>query len=229
MKKKIRRCQLRKITGMNTSEKLCLNWNDFKENVSQAFGDLRKDNDFIDVTLACEDGQLEAHKVVLASLSPLFRGIFKKNKHAHPLVYMRGLKSNDLSAILDFIYFGEANIYQDNLDSFLVLAEELKLKGLTGTEKNKSNDDQDTVHIPKTYYETKKEKSIYETKVHMDEFSSYSDSSLGTEVALNSHKGVSLELEHLDERITSMMELSHNKITMSGQRYTAMVSKVCRK
>ena len=58
---------------MNTSEKLCLNWNDFKENVSYAFGDLRKDNDLLDVTLACEDGQMEAHKVVLASLSPSSR------------------------------------------------------------------------------------------------------------------------------------------------------------
>ena len=111
---------------MNTSEKLCLNWNDFKENVSHAFGDLRKDNDLLDVTLACEDGQMEAHKVVLASLSPLFKDIFKKNKHAHPLVYMRGLKSDDLSAVLDFLYFGEVSIYQDNLDSFLTLATAVK-------------------------------------------------------------------------------------------------------
>ena len=67
--------QLRKIFEMNTSEKLCLNWNDFKDNISHAFGDLRKDNDFLDVTLACEDGQVEAHKVVLASLSLLFKDI----------------------------------------------------------------------------------------------------------------------------------------------------------
>ena len=35
-------------------------------------------------------------------------------------------------AILDFLYFGEANVCRDNLDSFLAIAEELKLKGLTG-------------------------------------------------------------------------------------------------
>ena len=38
------------------SQKLCLQWNDFKENAIQAFGSLRGDNDFADVTLACEDG-----------------------------------------------------------------------------------------------------------------------------------------------------------------------------
>ena len=46
---------------------------------------------------------------------------------------MRGLKSKDLVAIMDFIYLGEANIYQEDLDGFLVLAEELQLKGLTGS------------------------------------------------------------------------------------------------
>ena len=45
------------------SEKLCLQWNDFKDVVNTAFGNLRGDTDFIDVTLACEDGrQLKAHK-----------------------------------------------------------------------------------------------------------------------------------------------------------------------
>ena len=46
------------------SEKLCLQWNDFKDNAINAFGSLRDDNDFTDVTLACEDGkQVEVHKV----------------------------------------------------------------------------------------------------------------------------------------------------------------------
>ena len=44
------------------SEKLCFQWNDFKENVNSAFGRLRSDKEFTDVTLACEDGQqVEAH------------------------------------------------------------------------------------------------------------------------------------------------------------------------
>ena len=50
----------------------------------------------------------------------------------HPLIYMRGLKSDNVLAIMDFLYFGEANVFQENLDTFLSLAEELKLKGLSG-------------------------------------------------------------------------------------------------
>ena len=82
---------------MNTDEKLCLQWNDFRENVSSAFGDLRQDKEFTDVTLVCEDGQqVEAHKVVLVASSPFFLNILKRNKHPHPLIYMRGVRPENL-------------------------------------------------------------------------------------------------------------------------------------
>ena len=114
-------------------EKLCLKWNDFQDNVNAAFGSLRKDTEFADVTLACEDGhQIEAHKMILAASSPFFQNLLRRMKHPHPLIYMKGIKSDDLLSIVDFLYCGEANVYQENLDSFLAIAEELKLKGLTG-------------------------------------------------------------------------------------------------
>ena len=88
-----------------------------------------------DVTLACEDGkQMEAHKVVLAATSPFFLDLLKKNKHPHPLIYMKGTKSDSLAAMLDFFCRGKANVSQENLEDFLLLADELKLKGLSGLE-----------------------------------------------------------------------------------------------
>ena len=58
---------------MNFKEKLCLQWNDFKENLGSSFLELRGDKDITDVTLVCEDGkQVEAHKVILAASSPFF-------------------------------------------------------------------------------------------------------------------------------------------------------------
>jgi len=102
--------------------------------LKSSFGVLRNDQDFADVTLACEDGvQIETHKVILASSSPFFMELLKKNKHPHPMIYMRGLKSEALVAMVDFLYYGEANVNQECLDVFLGLAEELKLKGLTGS------------------------------------------------------------------------------------------------
>ena len=53
---------------MNPSEKFGLKWNDFQENVCTAISLIGRDNEFTDVTLACEDGnQVEAHKVTRSS------------------------------------------------------------------------------------------------------------------------------------------------------------------
>ena len=114
------------------SENFCLNWNDFTKNVTSSFRELRKYQEFADVTLACSDGQsVEAHRVVLSSGSFVFQDLLRKNKASHPLIYMRGLKTPDLNLIVDFLYQGEANVPQDRLNDFLALAEELQLKGLS--------------------------------------------------------------------------------------------------
>ena len=48
-------------------EKLCLQWNDFKDNAIGSLWSLKDDRDFLNVTLAAEDGkQVEAHKLILA-------------------------------------------------------------------------------------------------------------------------------------------------------------------
>ena len=112
-------------------EKFCLKWNEFESNVSTAFRELRDDKDFFDVTLACEGNQLEAHKVILSACSPFFRSVLKRNPHTHPLLYLKGIKYEDVLAVLNFMYHGEVNIAQDELNSFLAVAEDLQVKGLT--------------------------------------------------------------------------------------------------
>ena len=145
-----------------SSEKFCLKWNDFKSNVSESFRDLRDDLDFCDVTLVSEDNQqTKTHKVILAASSPFFMEMLRINKHSHPLIYMRGIKAKALTAILDFIYYGEANIYQEDLDNFLALAEELQLKGLVGEKvKNVENLQEKNTQIQKKEEQMFKDKEI---------------------------------------------------------------------
>jgi len=118
---------------MGSSEKFCLKWNDFETNISGAFRELREDKDFFDVTLACDDDQLQAHKVILSACSPFFRTILRRNKHEHPLLYLKGVKYADLVSVLNFMYHGEVNVAQEELNSFLAVAEDLRVKGLTQT------------------------------------------------------------------------------------------------
>ena len=114
-----------------SSEKFCLRWNDFESNISCAFRELREDKDFFDVTLACEEEQMQAHKVILSACSPFFRAVLRKNPHSHPLLYLKGVKYKDMQAVLNFMYHGEVNVAQEDLNSFLSVAEELQVKGLT--------------------------------------------------------------------------------------------------
>ena len=119
------------------SEKFCLKWNDFHSNVTKSFSKLRIEDDFFDVTLVSDDQtQISAHKVVLSSCSEYFRNVLKKNKHPNPLLCLEGISSEELNNILDYAYVGEVQIYQNDLDRFLKIAERLKLEGLITDEDN---------------------------------------------------------------------------------------------
>ena len=203
---------------MNMEDKLCLQWNDFKENLGSSFGELRGDKDLTDVTLASEDGeQVEAHKVILAASSPFFMDLLKRNKHPHPLIYMRGLKSEILLAIVDFLYFGETNVLQENLDPFLALAEELQLKGLTGTDNSTCETEKPKKEVDLTYRNNpaKKDKSEEKRKPKNIEH----PTNPNTTVAVTNNQ-IGTNLQELKEQIKTMMTTTDVR-SADGKGYIA--------
>ena len=221
------------------AEKLCLRWNEFQEDFSKKIGCLKNDPDFTDVTLVCEDGsQVEAHKIILAASSPFFQKLLKRNQHTHPLVFMRKVKSEDLLALVDFLYLGEATVVQENLDSFLALGAELQLEGLMdqksedsfhqgGKSKTKSsqrvqdkikenfaNDyhDTDPINIGTTFVGVKTEK--IETT---------------TREGNNEDKFTFTGLEDLAETVKSMVQKSQNLEELEKRGHRASTCKVCGK
>ena len=113
------------------SEKFCLKWNDFYTNVSKSFGVLRNEDYLQDVTIVTDDNeQVAAHKLVLSACSEYFKNIFKKNKSPNLLLCIEGINSDDFGNVLDYIYNGEVQILQENLDRFLEVAQRFKLEGL---------------------------------------------------------------------------------------------------
>ena len=113
------------------NQKFCLTWKDYNTNFCKEFGEFRKHEDFFDVTLACEDNTITAHKLVLSAASDFFKAILRKHKHEHPLIYLTEVKYSDLQSILDFIYTGEAEVAEKDLESLLSTATRFKVKGLT--------------------------------------------------------------------------------------------------
>ena len=211
---------------MQNSEMLCLKWNDFQENLNSAFEALRNYEDFSDVTLVCEDGtQVETHKVILASSSPFFMEILKKNKHPHPLIFMRGLKTDILISLVDFLYFGEANVDQEHLEDFLALAEELRLKGMTAAaERNET----------KYHPEEAPQKNNTSIKRHIEPVSGMQTSRVENlpkkDESFSSEMPVALvsdDVQELNEKVKSLMDFSENRIANGKAR--ARICKVCGK
>ena len=218
---------------MPTSENFCLRWNDFQKNVITAFRDLKEDSDFTDVTLACEDGiQVDAHKVVLASSSPFFQNLLQRNQHVHTLIYMRGIKSVDLLAMIDFLYNGEVNIYQENLKTFLKIADEFQLKGLNETEQGGNDAD-----YPKKTYKptipstsTWSKKDPFETEITYQNSSFFAPSFSEHKVTSNVEIGLPEDTNELDKQIEPMMSRVENMIGTDPRRISiAYACNVCGK
>ena len=51
---------------------------------------------------------------------------------------MRGVKAEDMAALLDFMYHGQANVAETELERFLSVASELQVRGLTGGEQTET-------------------------------------------------------------------------------------------
>ena len=100
------------ILPKNMSD-LIFRWDDHAQFRTSALQELRKTEDFLDVTIACDDDQIKAHKVILSSASPFFHNILKRNPHSHPLLYLRGTKVKDIEAILEFVYSGVTYVNEE--------------------------------------------------------------------------------------------------------------------
>jgi len=115
-----------------SGEKFNLAWSDFDTSALQTLRDLLVDTDFVDVTLAShDDEQIKAHKVILCSASPFFKRILLKNPHQNPLLYLRNVDIKTLKSIINFIYIGETQVEQDELETFFAIAKDLEIKGLS--------------------------------------------------------------------------------------------------
>ncbi|XP_065203410.1 protein bric-a-brac 1-like isoform X2 [Planococcus citri] len=113
-----------------SEQQYALKWNDFHASILNSFRHLRDEEDFIDVTIACDGFSFTAHKVVLSACSPYFRSLLKANPCQHPIVILRDVRKQDMEALLRFMYNGEVHIGQEQLPDFLKTAQTLQVRGL---------------------------------------------------------------------------------------------------
>ena len=116
---------------------VCLRWNNFQASLTTTIEILWDEESFCDVTLFCGGQEIRAHKVVLSACSVIFKSLLKNNTCQHPIIILHDISLSILEAILQFIYKGEVNIEQDQLNNLLQAASLLQIRGLAGIAKNK--------------------------------------------------------------------------------------------
>ena len=131
---------------------------------------------------------------------------------------MRGMKSHDLLAIVDFLYCGEANVFQENLDSFLAIAEELQLKGLMGQSGDLGKENQEILPTRGSVNPTRVPTKDGNHKVERtNDIAPIFDTSTA-EIAIAENGDFSEDLSALDAQINSMMEMNQNVASRGKQR-----------
>jgi len=117
-----------------TEEQYHLKWNDYHSSLTKCFRDLRTNDEMLDVAIIADGRTFKAHKLVLSACSPVFKAMLKKGRNQpclQPFIFLHGVNYEDIQAILDFMYNGEVSVNQDDLRSFLSIAEDLRVRGLT--------------------------------------------------------------------------------------------------
>ena len=132
-------------------------WETYDEDMREALHRMMIENVLTDVTLVSDDQiKIQAHKIILNASSPVFQTFISSFEDlSRAVIYLKGVKYEEMRHVLDFIYLGEISIEQDKLDTFLSLSENLQLKGVNDKEMNTysheenivdhNEDDEDTI------------------------------------------------------------------------------------
>ena len=127
---------------------------------------------FSDVTLVSDDmTKILAHRTVLSSASSVFKQLLMlSHDHGHPVLFLRGVKHEDLQYIVEFIYLGQVSLPEERVKLFIDSAQDL---GISSMEK------QDT---------TKKPEAILQHLRHTDNWTLESTSTPTKELSSSNYQ-----------------------------------------
>ena len=84
-------------------------------------------HDFADVTLISDDKKsFPANRIILTTGSSFFPKILSGNLgHSHPLMYLKGVRSEVLEPLIQLMYTGNSDIQQHLVDEFIKTVAEM--------------------------------------------------------------------------------------------------------
>ena len=113
-------------------DKYSIGWNTFQTHLQETHVELYKEKYFADVTLVSDDMvQVMAHRTVLSSASSVFKQLLMMNESTtNQILFLKGIKHQELESLLQFIYLGEAKVYENRIEMFVSISKDLGIKEL---------------------------------------------------------------------------------------------------
>ncbi|GLH10751.1 Protein bric-a-brac 2 [Gryllus bimaculatus] len=126
---------------MGSDQQFCLQWHNYQSSLLASLPQLLDSDDLTDVTLSAGGRNIKAHRVILSACSQYFKDLFKVlPPMQHPVIVLPGTNFTDLCALVTFMYSGEVNIYQEQLQGILTMADAMQIRGLAEVNGAAQND-----------------------------------------------------------------------------------------
>ena len=136
------------------SDNFYLSWESYKTTFISSFKTFKQEDYLYDVTLVTDDERhVPAHKIILAAASDFFKKLLATAVDNKPMIFVTGVTTESLENLIKFIYYGEIEIPQLEVNDFFATANKLKIKGV----KNKNVEE---TPAPTTYDLSQAQKPI---------------------------------------------------------------------
>lgn len=112
-----------------------IHWKYHASHQEQAFVEFMQKNRYSDCILSADGKKIYAHKIVLASASPVFMELFQFTQFISSIVnVVNGVKYQDLRNFIDFIYSGSIRLQKSQIKDFLNICKLFRIKGIEDIE-----------------------------------------------------------------------------------------------
>ncbi|RXG71045.1 Broad-complex core protein isoforms 1/2/3/4/5 [Armadillidium vulgare] len=185
---------------------------------------------YTDAYLACSGKVYEVHRMILSSCSGYFQEIFKQTGTETPFIIMANIKSKFVEYLLSYMYKGEVNISEKEIEELLDAAEYFKVKGLSQAVLNKepssqskySRDFNASVISDLTFSPPRKKKKTSES------FPSYSKKGQGNVYEPYLHQGPFnyQTFQHPDPHIISKVQNYESNMNLTIPNVNSMHSQI---
>ena len=96
-------------------------------------------------------------------------------------MYLRGIQYSEMESIIQFIYLGEATLYEERTDEFLAVANSLEIKELYNPKLKSEHDEEFSISDQQTSTDKMQEK----TDLH---FNNHDQKTFSSSLTLSKHK-----------------------------------------